>query len=287
MTHDPNRTMQEALQISHEELLLLLALARLPMPLALGANPAEGYTQATLGVVLAGASTSLAARGLLVPNSRPEVAPALSPGIAPLLADSALAERALLVAVRQGAGAQAVVYTLRGDAVVVHSQPFARVHRLERLPNVEIIVDHVMRQIVPHVPAGAPLDFVVDASALNLAVESVEGGEPGTAPAVLRAAGLPARLVDLFTRRLGSAVARYALAAFYDLQRKPPISSGSMVLQGAVETWYVQETGEDRVRVYTVDPDGLRGKIFQIVAQLKQRPPADAGPPTPDAVPLS
>lgn len=103
--------------------------------------------------------SSLIARDVLIPSLRADEPLTMADGVTALLADSAL-----MVVARHGADSRAAIYTPRGSALRVHTQPVEWVHRPERLPEMSIVVDHVLSQIVPHTPADQAIQFTVSAS---------------------------------------------------------------------------------------------------------------------------
>jgi len=262
-----DRRMQ-VLQLSHEELLLLLALARLPMPLSLGEQPFEGHTEATLNVALASATSSLIVRGLLIPADRRAQVPTIVDGVEPLLMDLALAEACLLVASRRQDQVAASAYTLRGSTVVCHTNPVERIHRLERLSDSAAIVDRLLQDIEPHTPDAAPLNFALDADALGLAVEAIAANRVESARGILLTAGVDAATVEEFLQRAEGDIGRYTLMVFSNLRSRSPVLNGTLILRGKTETWLVNETQDTSVNIQTIALPVLQTELHTLVQHM-------------------
>lgn len=263
----------QAVQLSHEELLLLIGLLRLPMPLAMGENPTEGYTEQTIGAALTSAMSSMLARGLLQRPPTESETPVLPDEVQELITTSALAERCLMVAARQNQLNTAIHFNLRGSTCVVHSSPLERVHRLEWLSENTTIVEQLMGLIMPHPPVGAPIQLSVKADAFSLAIDAAAVGQSQGAYNLLLAAGAPPETADTLVGRLGKEVARYALVAFRNLQAPQPQAESLVVLQGASETWLAREsTAEgEYIVLQTVTPVDLRTTLERMV-EVMNRP---------------
>lgn len=263
----------QSFQLSHEELLLLLGLARLPMPLALGEQPITGYNPETLNAALGSAANSLLARGLLIPATPPSTTPLLEEGIAALLTNIALAENCLIVGGRQGELGRTVTYTIRDMEIVRHTQPFEGVHRLEHLAPGTMIADLLTQEIIPHTPM-TQRNFVVQADVLGLVLEALAVGQLATATSVLLTAGIARPMVNEFVAGLGSQLTRYALLLFRNLRSSAPHITSQVVLQGQTETWYVEEVGDKQVQLWAITPDQLRIRFEQLGQEFATPIPA-------------
>lgn len=261
------------LQVSHEELLLLLALARLPIPLSLGQQPFEGHNETTLNIVLASATSSLIVRGILTPATSKAESPAMVGGVEQLLADLALAESCLMVAARHGDQVRASAYALRGSSVTLHTNPVDRIHRLERLSDRAAVVEGLLQMIEPHASAATPLDFALDADPLGLAVEAIAANKEESARGILLTAGVAAEKVEAFLKHATGDVVRYTLAMFGNLRSPSPLLNGSLVLRGKTETWLVKEGRDSSVNVQAVDPPTLRAELHGLVQQMTKVSP--------------
>jgi hypothetical protein len=193
-------------------------------------------------------------------------------GIEALLADTALANACLAVTGAQGEAEFAVYYTMREDAVIAHTSPFERVHRIERLASAAQIVEQLLIVVGSHLPTEDTMSFSVDAGALHNAIDASAASQAPVARALLRAAGVSSALVDSFVDKLGSETARYAVVAIQQLQEPEPSVDSWIVLQGAQETWCISSSvgDEEMVSVQTVTPEALRQRFAATVESLMQ-----------------
>ncbi len=259
----------QAIQLSHEEFLLLLGVLRLPMPLALGEDPTVGYDQRSLGIALASAMSSLMARDL-IQGDDPTTDPVPVPGVRELLATSALADRCLMVAARQGEQHSATHYSLRDGRTVVHTSPRAGVHRITWVEASEPLAAHVLTAIVPHVPTATPLRFTLNADAFGLALDAIGAGQLQSALGILKTAGVAADLADSFVSRAGPTPTRYAIVCLRQLQSPQPLAESAIVVQGANETWYATEPANTpgQILIETVAPEALRTHLDVLIQSL-------------------
>jgi hypothetical protein len=269
MSYSTVRELQ-LLRISHEELLLLLGVARLPMPLALGNSALDGYTEASLSPALASAGGSLIARGLLIPpGPRGRSQPEIVVEVESLLADIALAESCLMVVAGAGDEARSMVYTARGDAVVRHTRPLERVHHLERLADAAAIVAQLQQLITAPAPSGEPLDFAAQADVLMMAVDAVAAGRSQNARSILLMGDVSPATVEAFLERAGNELAQHTLLLFHKIQTDSPAVDNLIVLRGHAEAWLVEKADETdegaRTRVRTLDEAALRARLQQLV----------------------
>jgi hypothetical protein len=257
--------MEHLYQISHEELLLLSGLLHLPPPLALGPEPAAGYSRATLPVALSVAASSLAARGFLSLPDQPGAPPTPAPGIAGALRFLSSAEGCLVLAFSQGDRHIAGQIGIRpdGEAVLLSSsQP--GVYRLCLAHGHAAVIDHVVTTI-PQAPISlvAPLD--APPAALLAALDAAPVG-PEAAMGPLLAAGLSVAEAADFARCLGHAPARHAIVALRGGRRE---RRGTLVIVGAEAAWLADdETHVDLVALRPVGPAGLRSHVAGLVAWL-------------------
>lgn len=255
----------QSVQLSHEELLLLLGVLRLPMPLALGERPTAGHDERTLGVALASAMSSLKARALILDDG-PDADPRPAPELCELVATSALAERCLLLAGRRGDQHSATHYSRRQGRTVVHSSPRLGVHRLGWLAGDEPLADRLVAAVAPRRSAAAPLDFALDAGAFRLALDALASGQTEAAVAILRGAGAPEGMAEGFAGRAGPDLASFAILSLSGLQAPRPAAESALVVRGAHETWYVADLADapGRVRVETVSPEALTARLHAL-----------------------
>lgn len=258
----------QSIQLSHEELLLLLGLTRLPLPLALGEQPTAGYSDETLGAALTGAVGSLTARGLLAPPVSVAAAPAVLPELQALLAASALADCCAILAVRCGERETATHYTCYQQVLVAHSSPADRVHRLERLPATLALPDLLLAQIGPQ-PADAALPaFTLPGAALNLALDAASVGQADPARLVLQQAGVAAPVAASFIAAAGTVVVRYALVSLHGLHSAAAQTGSCMVVRGQSATWYVT-AADAQTPMVTVEPVDAAQLLARLATQLR------------------
>jgi hypothetical protein len=260
-----------SVQLSHDELLLLLGILQLPMPMALGEHPMVGYTPQTLNTAMTSAVGSLTARGLLAPPNGVSTRPQLESGLQEIVISLAQADSCLgVIAVLNSSGYEKY-YTVNGAEVVAHTKPYERVHRLERLASTETIIEQLIAMIEPHQPSSTPVSFLVSVEVLNTALDAAAEGDLHTAHAKLAAAGLPSTVADIFVRQLGGEFARYAVAAFRGLQNAEPIAQTAAVIHGSQETWYVEEPSSHTgsLQVQTISPDVLRVRLAAMVQDMR------------------
>jgi hypothetical protein len=270
----------QAVQLSHDELLIVLGVLRLPMPLALGTDPLGEYTEEMLDTVLASALTSLMARDYLLELPTDQAPPKLTSELVDLVTTSALAESCLMVAASRGGEQRTVHYSQRADKAIVHTSPHERVHRLASLPDREAIVADIIAGIEPHATCRAPLSFTIDAGVLGEAVELSNAGRVDDARAALLAAEVSVEVADAFGERLGTEIARYALVAVRELRSPHPLADSVVVLRGTTENWYAEDDPESAgaVRVTAVGAAALRDRLAALVAPMARRPAAPAQP---------
>jgi hypothetical protein len=264
----------QSVQLSHEELLMLLGMLRLPMPLALGEDPTEGYTEASLNAALVGALGGLMARGYVLQAPVETDEPKLIDGLANLISVSALAEGCLMLTARQGDLNHTTHYVIRDGQFASHSSPIERVHRLEWLGSSDAIIDRLVTTVMPQNTVDAPLSFNVDAEALSMAVEAAAAGQSDAAQANLLRAGVDNASATAFVSRMGPAVVRYALVSFRDLLCPQPIAQSSVIIQGNAETWYAEaiKPDSDQIAVQSIDTEGLRTRLSAHVQHIAASP---------------
>ncbi len=258
------------IQLSHDELLLLLGILRLPMPLALGENPTAGYGERTLDVALSSAMSGLLARGYLEAPPSDTAQPKVDSVVEGLVADSALAESCLIVATQRGAASQAVHYSLRGNRALAHTSPQERVHRFEPLAGASEIIERALAGMALPTVARSPLPFDAEADAMAQAVEAAAAGQRDAARGALVTAGVPAGIVEAFLDRLGTASAHHALVAVRDMQGTAPVAESVVVLIGAEGAWQLDESLDQPgvVQVVPLDGETLRARLAALVDQL-------------------
>lgn len=280
------------IQLSHDELLLLLSLLRLPAPLALGDQPALGLSAAGLQLAMATAAGSLAARDLLIQPAHPAAPPEIAPDLAELVRTVADADRCLVLA-RIGAAERGAEHiTLNAGQAVWHSSPQIRVHRFERLP-AEAITAHVLARLVDaddrrpttdNRPATAgrssvvgrpssptpPGGFTAPAAALSAALDALTHGAPTTAQALLRDVAVPAEHAAGFIQLVGAGCTRHALAAIRDL-RGEPASRSALLITGAGTLWHGAATpaDPDLILVRPITPAELRAQVLELIGWLR------------------
>lgn len=262
------RSAPAPVRLSHEELLLLLGLLRLPPPLALGSAPVAGYTAATLSAALRSALGGLVARGLV--SASPGTQPLADPALHPPLAAIAQPDAALLLTVRAPVAAWSVHYTWRDRQCYRLSSPVPRVHELVPLDAAAAVVADLLDRIGPAPVVAATPVWQVDAAALRQAVDAAVAGSPHPGQS-LAAAGCRGA-ADAFTTHFGPATVRFALAALRDLARGHASGRGIVLLRGMGVLWRVAEApGQPAlVEVGPVAAAGLRAALAGLVEPLSQ-----------------
>lgn len=260
----------QAVQLSHDELLMVLGFTQLPMPLALGADPLAEYSDETLNAALASALASLMARDFVTELPADGAPATLQPELADLVSVSALADGCLMAAVQGEGEARNFHYSTRGAQAIVHSSPRERVHRLERLTDTAAIVDHLAGLIAPPAEPPAPLSFTVEAETLGEAVELAAAGKAEEAGGALRAAGVAPEAAASLAGHLGGELVRIALVAARRLQSLEPQTESAALLRGDGAAWLVED---DRARpglvqVSAVGDRALRERIGAMVHSL-------------------
>lgn len=256
------------IQLSHDELLLLLGILRLPLPLALGEDPTAGYDERTLNAALSSALSGLLARGYLEEPSSDATPPQVDPTVEELVTDSALAEGCLMVATQRGATNETVHYSLRGDRALAHTSPRERVHRLERLAGSEVIVERIIAAITPPPRQGAPRTFIAAADAVGAATEAA--GRPDDARRALARSGVAQNDVAAFIEQLGAGSTRHALVALREPRGATSAVESVIVVQGPDETWCL-ETMADRpgdVCARALDAIGLEATVHALLGRM-------------------
>jgi hypothetical protein len=256
----------EAVQLSHEELLVTLALLELPAPLALGPRPSAAYDPAALGAALAAALGGLAARGLVAGPAGSLPAP-VEP-LASLARAAALADRCLVVAERRADGQSAAHLSAHGGSLVLHTSPAPRVHRLAPLADLGAAVGWLADTIGP--APDAPLPAVeAPAEALAGALDALAAGMPEAAVAILVAAGVPETAAGPFLAALGPCHVRLALGAVEGLRAESPSSAGALVVAGAGGAWWADAGPPGApLCLRPVGPAELRDELQGLAAPL-------------------
>ena len=264
--------MHTPLQFSRAELFVLLGLLELPLPLALGDYPAD-RDPAGLGVALAAATASLAARELLLLPADPADAPTPIPALAALITDIALAEACLIHTCNRGGAPSAIHLTRRGAAYVAHSCPQPGVHRLERLPTRAALVERVTARLDLGAATMEPADLpavTLPADVWAPALEAFCAGDVFTARAQLLAAGAPSAAVQALCTPNAPAPARHALVALRDLSDAAPQAEGAFVFSGAPVAWLGVAAAHDAAAI-TLTPvaaPALYARVNTLVAWL-------------------
>lgn len=259
--------MHESIQLSQDELLLILALLKLPPPLSLSTREAADYDAEGEPAALAGASGGLITRELLQPGATPADLPTPSPRVAELVSTVALAEATLIVASRRNGRHSLMHITLRPGSPVLHTSPRPRIHCLAALPGPEAVVNHVLSGLTAGNPSEQPLSFQLSGPVLDAALNAVGAGDPGAAVGHLRGDGVAEPIAAAFLRRAGPAPVRYALAALRDLREPQPVARSAVIIQGAAESWWGSPMGDgsDRLRLRGIDPATTRTNIAALV----------------------
>ncbi|MBX0330385.1 ESX secretion-associated protein EspG [Oscillochloris sp. ZM17-4] len=252
--------MERLYQISHEELLLLSGLLQLPTPLALGPQPAAGYSRAAMQIALGAAASALAARGFLSPSSRGGEPPTPAPGIAGVIRILAAAERCLVLAGGKAGQHTMSQICLRADGeALLLSSPQPGAYRICAAHGHAAVIDHVVAALPPaHARPAPSLD--VPPAALIAALDAAPGGM-GAATTPLHAAGVPADEAERFARSLGPAPSRHALIALRRQERR-----GILAIVGADAIWCADDDRPESVPLRPVGPAELRAHIADLVA---------------------
>jgi hypothetical protein len=258
--------MEHLYQISHEELLLLSGLLRLPTPLALGSHPAAGYCQAGLHIALGAAASGLVARGFLSPPAHIGSPPTPEPGIAGALRSLAEAEGCLVVAGSRGAQHTVSQIGLRpGGEALLLSSPHPGAYRLCAAHGPAAVVDHVVAAL-PAPPAAPAAALHVPPAALIAALDAAPAG-PAAATMRLQTAGVPADEAAEFVRVLGRAPARHALVALRGPRARPE-QRGVLAIIGVGAAWCADDERSASVALRPLGPAGLRPQVADLVAWL-------------------
>jgi hypothetical protein len=256
----------EAVQLSHEELLLALSLLGLPAPLALGPAPLAPQPGPALQGALAGALGSLAARDLLLPGADSASLPALAPGLAALLRTAALAERCVVLVERRGATRRTAHISAHEGALVLHTSPRPGVHRLEPLADA---AEWLVAAIRPRPSAGPLPALRASPEQLAAALDALDTAEPATALARLTAAGVPHGEASAFVDAVGPTPGRFVLGSLAGLRAEAPSARGAFALAGAAGVWWAASgPGADALDLTPVCPARLRREARALTACL-------------------
>jgi hypothetical protein len=250
-------------QISHEELLLVAGLLRLPPPLALGPWPAAGYSRAALGMALGTAAGSLAARGLLSDPGAGGGPPSPAPGLAEAMR-LLCAERCLVLASSHGdrhAVGQIGLGT-DGQALLLAS-PRPGAYTLRSASGQAALVGHIIA-LLPQTAGEPGPSLIVPGAALLAALDAAPAG-PGAVAAQLAAAGVPASAAAAFADRLGSSPARHALVALRDAADRPE-RRGLLIIGGASGSWIADDEAAAAAPLRPICPADMRAAVADIVA---------------------
>lgn len=263
------RAMSEsiAIQLSHAELLLLLGLLGLPAPLALGPLPAAGH-DAGVREQLAGALVGLVARELVQLDANPSQAPVPVAHLDAILRTIALPSSCLVVAERRGELRRAAHLSAHAGALVLHTSPMPRVHRLEPIADAAAAGAQLAAMLgAPSAPIGLALSL--PAEALASSIDAAEAGEDAAAHALLCAAGVPGAEAVAFLAALGNAPARFAIGALRGLRGERPEALGALAIRGAHGAWW-SPTGHSGgpLRLAPVAPHELRRELDALLGWM-------------------
>jgi hypothetical protein len=253
--------MHHPYQFSHEELLLLLGLLRLPSPMALGARPAAGYSQATLHVAMGAAAGSLAARDLLNLPDDVGAPPQPQPRLARDLRAALTAAGSLTLAGGQGGRARIGEICLCGDAVWLLDSPRPGAYTLGALPNHAAGADHVVGLLAAPVADPPAASLRLTPAALLAALAAAPAGG---AAVIAQLSALPAAEAAAFAWGLGAAPARYALVALRgpDGRRE---RCGAFVVVGSRGAWYADDAGDELLALRPAGPAELRARVAALI----------------------
>lgn len=255
----------DAVQLSHEELLLVLGLLQLPTPLALGPRPADGYQALGLGAALGAAGASLVARDLATPPARDELPPNPVPALAALARAVALAEGCLFLAERRGAERRTAHLSAYSGTLVLHTCPVPRIHRLARLADRKAATAWLAASITTTEGAAAPT-VRAPVATLASALEALEAGQVAAAQAQLEAAEVAAS--SEFIAAVGPQPSRFVLAAMRCLQEAVPVGRASIVLCGSQATWW-GASDPDLVELRPLDAAALQSELDELVGWIQ------------------
>lgn len=261
----------QSVQLGYFEYLLLLGFLRLPMPLALGANPTENSDRRDLSAALAAASESLLARDLVTALPTPEGPAKMEPGLERLVRTSALAEHLIVASSAVGQQRQTWHYGFMGDTVVIHSSPHPRVHRLELSSTPEDVVEHLCAAIKPHdAPGASRVMPLVDAGLLGRALELLEQQQWQSAIDTLLDANIPEEVAANVRRSLGAEPARYALVGLSKWRGTRPTATTALIMRGAEQTWYLEDSAEQEgvIAVATAAGPVVASRLQHFVSSL-------------------
>jgi hypothetical protein len=253
-----------AIQLSHEELLLVLGLLELPPPLALGPHPVDGYEALALGAALSAAGTSLVARELACPGATPGLPPIPAPALAMFARAVALAEGCLILAERRGPERQVAHLSRYGAELVLHTSPAPRVHRLAQLDDPGAATAWLTARIATTDRAGAPA-LHAPATALAGALDALEAGLPAAAQAQLVAAGVADAAT--FVAAVGPTPRRFALGVLRGLAGPAPEARGALALCGTAGLWWA-ESGPDWIGLTPLDLATLQAALTDLVTWM-------------------
>ncbi|RRR69731.1 MAG: hypothetical protein EI684_14810 [Candidatus Viridilinea halotolerans] len=256
----------DAVQLSHEELLLVLALLKLPTPLALGPRPADGFEALGLGAALAAASSSLVARDLAYPGASLEQPPTPVPALAALASAVALAEGCLFLAERRGAERRTSHLSVQGSNLVLHTAPVPRIHRLARMADATVAITWLTEQISTPEAAHGP-SVRAPVATLASALEALEAGHVATAEAQLAAAGVAES--HAFVAAVGPQPTRFVLAAMRRLQAPVPVGRAALALCGPNATWW-GASDPDLVELRPLGAKGLQRELHDLVGWMQE-----------------
>lgn len=264
----------QSVQLGYFEYLLLLGFLRLPIPLALGANPTESADRRDLSVALAAASESLLARELVTALPSTDSPAKIEPALVSLVQTSALAEHLIVASSAIGQSRNTWHYSFTSDRTVVHSSPHPRVHKLELIRAPNEVVDHLCSTIKPHDEVGASRVMpLVDAGALGQALELLGQQQWQSAIDTLLDAQMPAEIASDVRRTLGGAPARYALVGLSKWRGPRPDASTALIMRGEMETWYMEDSAgqEGAVDIVTTGTNSLVNRLAHFVDSIVAR----------------
>lgn len=256
-----------SLQLSHEELVLVLWLLNTPTIPGLGSNPFGDLPREQAVAALGSAERSLRARNLLglTPDGRIQ----LDQVVVALVGTCAVPDFTMVVIWQPSNGDQVVHFFHATQYMVVeHSNPQVGVHLLQALPSTLLLqrvasLLHLQEQEAPKGHLSRIREQILR-QASELATTS--GSE--RVREFLQESGLSPQTAIAFTTTLTNIVANSVVAAACNLRQREPISDAWVFLEGENGLWSLHTVGENEdpwVELRPCSADDVRIRIADLI----------------------
>ncbi len=242
-----------SLELSHEELLYLIAVLRLPGFPGVDNQEVQAFSAPEKTHLALAARHSLQARDLMVVALEPEPSITLDESAAALLMNYASAQRALAMLSFPADGPpRRALFSMSDLLIIEHTDPRPGVHTFTAYPDMKALLSHLLAVIgVQAQPApDTPWHITIQTRWLRIHQDAVrsEGAEAGI-PA-LAAAGAPPEQAELLHNVLWHMTAMHTFMGVKAAAGAESSGSGFSIIQSAEDTlWMVSAEDKESAQI--------------------------------------